>query len=83
MKRPAKVDSGSMHGRDMTQEFLAYRMPVSRRLIHHLLEMMRGPRHGEIGQQGEGSRDRCQFFVPSSPRRRQTARVNRPLQRMD
>ena len=49
MKRPPKVDGGTMHGRDMTQQFPTDRMAFSAPLVHNLLEMMCSPRHGYIG----------------------------------
>ena len=49
MKRAPKVDGGHMHRSDMTQQLFSHRLPVSRALIHNLLEMMRGPCHGQIG----------------------------------
>lgn len=49
MKRPAKVDVGNMHGSYMAQHLLTDRMAFTGPPIHDPLEMMSGPRHGQIG----------------------------------
>ena len=70
MKRPPKVDGGTMHGRDMTQQVPTDRMAFSAPLVHNLLEMMRGPRHGYIGQQGKRSGDGSVRTRPNNSRNR-------------